>query len=104
MTDDRELVAAVVEQAADRSGMSRKEIAKAASIGRASLYRVLGGDATVEQRTLRRVEAALSLPYDTLTYVAAHDFDTLALLSLDADLIAWLRHKLGHNDVPPAIT
>lgn len=96
--DDRALVAALVEQAADRSSMSRQQIAKAARLGRATLYRVLGGDPTVEQRTLRRIEQALSLPYDTLTFVAAHDWTMLSEL-LDPELLAWLQHRSDHNDV-----
>lgn len=98
MIDDRALVAALVEQAADRSSMSRQQIAKAAGLGRATFYRVLGGDPTVEQRTLRRVEVALSLPYDTLTFVAARDWTMLAEL-LDSELLAWLRYRADHDDV-----
>lgn len=98
MRDDRALVAALVEQAADRSTLSRQQIAKAAGIGRATLYRVFAGDPTVEQRTLRRVEQALSLPYDTLTFVAVRDWTMLAEL-LDSELVSWLQHRADDNDV-----
>lgn len=84
--------------AADRSRMSRQELASVAGISRASLYRVLGGDPKVAPRTLRRVEAALSLPYDTLTFVAAHDWQTLAEIGAPSELVAWMRRWAGDSN------
>ena len=102
VTDDRALVGQVVELAADRSHMPRKELAAAAGVGRATLYRVIGGDPNVAQRTLRQLEETLSLPYDTLTFVAAHDWQTLEGIELPEHLLTWLRHQSrAHRGVQP---
>ena len=93
--EDRSLVVAAVEQAVDRSWMTRAQVARAAGVSRATLYRVMAGDPVVEQRTLRRLEAALSLPYDTLTYVSVHDWQTLGELDLPSGLGAWLERQGG---------
>lgn len=98
VTLDRELVGAVIDRLLDRCAMNRKEFAKEAGLSRPTLYRALAGDASVSQRVLRRVEATLSLPYDTLSYVALHDWQSLEEIGTDAELLRWVRRRAGSTD------
>lgn len=93
VTLDRGLVGAVIDRLLDRGPLNRVEFAQAVGVSRPTLYRALAGDASVSQRVLRRLEAGLSLPYDTLSYIALHDWESLEEIGVPADLIQWAKRK-----------
>lgn len=93
VTLDRDLVGAVIDRQLDRGPLTRVEFAKAVGVSRPTLYRALAGDPSVSQRVLRRVEAGLSLPYDTLTYIALHDWESLDEIGVPADLVRWVKRQ-----------
>lgn len=92
---DRKLVGAVVGHLIDRAHPSRVGFAKETGVSRPTLYRVLAGDPNVSLRVLRRVEGGLSLPYDTLSYIALHDWASLREIGVPADLVKWARRNAG---------
>lgn len=87
---DRELIGHFIEREVEsRTTWSR--FSAESGVSRATLYRLKGGDPKVKQGTLRRIETALSLPFDTLTHVGAHDWDTLSRQGLNGEVIEWLK-------------
>lgn len=78
--------------------MSWDELAHAARVHRSTMYRLRDGDPRVTQRTMRRVESALSLPFDTLTAVGVHDWATLTRENaIDKGMVQWLQGKAGES-------
>jgi len=72
---------------------SVKAFAESSHVSRATLYRVFGADPTISIRTLRQIERALSLPFDTFASLGAHDFDVLAEMGIDEGAIKWLKRQ-----------
>lgn len=93
VTPDRKLVGDVVDTLLDRHALNRVQFARQNGISRPTLYRAIAGDASVTQRVLRRLESGLSLPYDTLTYVSLHDWESLDEIGVPADLVRWIRRR-----------
>lgn len=93
MDEDRKLVGEAVANLVDRAGVSRGKFATDVGISRPTLYRVLGGEEGVSLRVLRKIEEGLSLPYDTLLYIALHDWESLTEIGVSRDLVQWVSKR-----------
>lgn len=89
---DRALIAALVEREVE-STTTWSRFSAEAGVSRATMHRLKVGDPRVTQRTLRRIEHALSLPFDSLTQVGVHDWDGLSRQGLNGEVIEWLKNK-----------
>ena len=98
VNQDRKLVGEVVQMLIDSGRMTKMEFARESGVGRATLYRVLNGNGEVEVATLRRLESSLSLPYDTLSFIATHDWRSLVEVGTDANLVRWVRRKMAISE------
>ena len=74
-TYDRRLVGLFVEREIE-SRMSWARFSGESKVSRSTLYRVRDADPRITQPIFRKIERALSLPFDTLTAVAVHDWAT----------------------------
>lgn len=92
---DMPLIAAVLDRQISRTpGLGNPErLARTSGISRATIYRILKHDDRVKIRTLQQLEPHLGLPFDSLAAIGHHDFDVLAELGVEADLIGWIRNK-----------
>lgn len=93
MEKDWRLVAAVIKAEAARRGLGTTKLAELIGRHRTYLTRLDAGQ-PVEQATLRRVEGALGLPRDLLSYVADHDLAKIGRTSADPDLVTWLTNEM----------
>lgn len=90
--DTRQIAGSIVRDELARQGLKHDKAATAMHMAKSTLYRVMDGDPTVQDMTLRQVEGLLGLPRRFLTLVVANDQDRIASLeTLDADL---RRHTL----------
>lgn len=89
---DRKLIGLLVEREVE-GRMSWTAFSQRANVSRATLYRVKEGDPKVTDRTFRRIEKALGLPFDSLSSVGAHDFDVLQQMGMERGLVTWLMHE-----------
>lgn len=87
---DRWLIGQLVEREVEAT-TTWSRFAADSKVSRATLYRVKEGDEKITDRTFRRIERALGLPFDTLSSVGAHDFDVLLEIGVDRSLVEWLR-------------
>lgn len=94
---DRELIAALVKRGVE-SRMSWQKFAEVSKVSRATLYRVQDADPRVTERTLRRIERGLGLPYESLSSVGAHDFDVLIEQGMDRGLVQWLQRQVAARE------
>jgi len=102
MTRDRALIGRIIEREMRRNPDlgSWTSLERASRVSRSTLYRARDGDERVETQTFQRIEAALGLPYDTLSTAGVHDFDGMLELGASPELVAWVRKevvKFGRN-------
>lgn len=89
--NDRKLIGQLLSRMIDRNWPSWATVERESGVSRATLYRIKDADPRILPKTLRRIEGTLGLPYDTFVMVGEHDWDGLAEVGLDAELIAWLQ-------------
>lgn len=82
----RQLAGAIVRDEMARQRLNRRTAAKDAKMAPSTLARVINGDETVTDVTLRQVEGALDLPRRILTLVINGDEARLRELDMEADL------------------
>lgn len=100
MTPDRALIGRIIEREMERNPAlgTWTALERASQVSRSTLYRARDGDPRIEQRTLKRVEGALGLPYDTLATAGAHDFDGLLEIGVSGELVSWIRKECAKSD------
>lgn len=93
LMDTRQIAGSIVRDELARQGWKPVEkAAQAMHMAKSTLYRVMDGDPTVQDMTLRQVEGLLKLPRRFLTLVIDNDQPRIGSLDgMDADL---RRHTL----------
>lgn len=89
---DRPLIGLLVEREVESTTTWSKFSAES-GVSRATMHRLKVGDPRIKQQTLRRIERALSLPFDTLTKVGAHDWEGLSRQGLNGEVVEWLKEN-----------
>jgi hypothetical protein len=95
---DRQLIAAAVEHELFthpdfRGNWSALE--RESRVSHSTMSRLKRADERVTSASMRKIEAALGLPFDTLATIGAHDLDGLRDLGVSDALLRWLAPKLA---------
>lgn len=64
-------------------------------VSHSTMSRLKRADERVTQSSMRKIEAALRLPFDTLATIGSHDMDGLRELGVDDRLLQWLVPRLA---------
>lgn len=93
------VVGQFIDNETKRRGWTDLSFALNASLSRATVARLKAGEALGEA-SLAKIEGALDLPRDLLTYIATGDLVEIddATRERDPDLVRWLRKKFEHAD------
>jgi hypothetical protein len=64
-------------------------------VSHSTMSRLKRADERVTSSSMRKVEAALGLPFDSLATIGAHDMDGLRELGISARLVQWLEPRFA---------
>lgn len=95
---DRSLIADAVEHELYRHPDFRGNwsiLERESRVSHSTMSRLKRADERVTTTSMRKVEAALGLPFDSLTTIGTHDVDGLRELGVGAELIRWLTPKVN---------
>lgn len=86
----------VVKKEASRLRLTTDQLAALARMDRSTIHRMSKG-AQLSEESLDRIEGALGLPRDFLTYVANHDLAAIGKTDAPPDLVTWLTTQYATN-------
>lgn len=64
-------------------------------VSHSTMSRLKRGDERVQSGSMRKIEAALGLPFDTLATIGVHDLDGLRELGVSDALVRWLTPRVA---------